>query len=235
MMMKLCRWITVILITLILLPATAAAAHKYLVVVDPAHGGNDKGVQLTNTVYEKDITLIIAKQVQKEIGGKKGISIKLTRTGDTNLVLSERLRMARELKADLFISLHVNAGFGRRSSGYEIYFPGFKKRPKQDNGSREIVEDMVRNKFLNESVRFAQIAMKNIEPIFPRQGRGLRECPIPGFDKLEIAAVVIELGFATNVENRKKMTTSSTQKAIAEALGKSIDDYFAGLMKNGEK
>ncbi len=236
MTIQLCRRICLILVTLFLVPATiAVAANKYLVVVDPAHGGAEKGVRLTNTIYEKDIVLTIAKQIQKEIGGKGGISVKLTRTTDKDVSPSERIRIASASKANLFIRLHVNAGFGPSSSGYEIYFPGFKKSSKQKGSSTEIVDDMVRNKFLNESVRFAQYAMKNIEPIFPRQGRGLREGPIPGLDKLDIPAVVIELGFATNIDNRKKLTKKNTQKALADALSESIKEYFTALERNGEK
>ena len=236
MTMRLCRGIAAILITLIFLPATiATAANKYLVVLDPAHGGSDKGVRLTNTVYEKDVTLFIAGEIRKEIGTKGPISIKLTRTADEDLASSERIQMARASKADLFVAIHVNAGFGRSSSGYEVYFPGFRKGPEQQGGSSEIVDDMVRNKFLNESVRFAQHVMRNIEPIFPRQGRGLREAPVPGFDELDIPAVVIELAFATNIENRKKLTQKDAQKAIAEALSKSIKEYFTTMGQSGEK
>jgi N-acetylmuramoyl-L-alanine amidase len=235
MMMRLCRWIPVVLIALMLGPAGAAAAAQYLVVIDPGHGGSDKGVQLTNTIYEKDVTLIIAKQVKKEIGRSKDIAVRLTRTGDTTRSVKDRIRTAGDAHADLYISLHVNAGFGRNSSGYEIHFPGFMKGGTKNDGSSEIVDDMVRNRFLNQSVRFAQIAMKYIEPVFPRQGRGLRDGPIPGFDTLDLPAVVIELGFGTNVENRKKLIKSSTQQDLAAALEKTIVDYFEGLTKNGEK
>lgn len=236
MTMQLYRRIIIILVILFFVPATLAfAANKYLVVVDPAHGGSEKGIKLTNTIYEKDVTLSIAKQIQKEIGRKGTITVKLTRTTDTDVAPSGRIRTVSSLKPDLYISIHVNAGFGRSSSGYEIYFPGFKKLPKQKGNSSEIVDDMVRNKYLNESVRFAQHAMKNIESIFPRQGRGLRQAPIPGFEVLDIPAVVIEMGFATNTENRKILTQKTKQKAIAEAISKSIKEYFTALERDGEK
>lgn len=237
MTMRLCgRTAVVVLMIMFFVSATVAmAANEYLVVIDPAHGGTDKGVRLTNTIYEKDVVLSIAKQIQKEIGGKGPISVKLTRTTNKNLASSERIQMARTSKADLFVSLHVNAGFGKNSSGYEIYFPGFEKLSKQQGKSSEIVDDMVRNKYLNESVRFSQFAMRSLESIFPRQGRGLRDGPILGLDRLDIPAVVIELGFATNIKNRKKLTKKNTWEDIGKALGKSIKEYFKELERNGEK
>jgi N-acetylmuramoyl-L-alanine amidase len=216
---------------LFLIPSFAMAAKtsqpKKLVIIDAAHGGEDKGVIVTDKIQEKDLTLALSQMLQKELGKTPGIQVRMTRTSDKALSIADRRQVSSPAPADaLFISLHVNAGFGKNATGYEIYFPGFKTAPEVKDGSKAILKDMVKNKSLNESVRFAQILQRNMEKVFPRKGRGLREGPMPIFNDLTLAAVVLEVGFATNVDDRKKVMDEKTQQAIVEALSKSIQAFF---------
>jgi N-acetylmuramoyl-L-alanine amidase len=94
------------------------------------------------------------------------------------------------------------------------------------NGSKAILKDMAQNKYLNDSVRLAQMIQRNMENVFPRKGRGLRDAPMPILGDLSIPAVVLEVGFATNTDDRKKILNEKTQQAIAQALAKGIRDYF---------
>jgi N-acetylmuramoyl-L-alanine amidase len=121
----------------------------------------------------------------------------------------------------------VNAGFSKNSSGYEIYFPGFKPPSGKKNNSDEIVKDMVRTQYLNESVRFSRLLQKNLEKVFPRKGRGLRDAPIPIQD-LSVPGVVIEMGFATNPKDRKALADAKVQAEIAEAVAESAREFFRG-------
>ncbi len=227
--MRLTKPVLLILLSvLFIFPFTSAmAGTSHVVIIDPAHGGTDRGGKLSRNLYEKDITLIVAKALKKNLSKTKNVKIYLTRSTDKKLSISERIKIARRSKADLFVSLHINAGFGKSSSGYEVYFPGFGKTLARKGDSNEILNDMVRNKYLNDSVRFAQIVMKNIEKVFPRQGRGLRNAPVPVLEGLTIPAVVIELGFATNIKDRKKLLSRKIQQSIATALSKSIKEYFS--------
>jgi len=126
----------------------------------------------------------------------------------------------------LFVSIHVNAGFGRKASGFEVYFPGFKGPSAEGSGSHEIVKDMVRTQHLNESVRYARLLLKQMERVFPRKDRGLREAPIRIIKELTIPAIVIETGFATETMDRKYLLEPLKQKAVADAIGKSVLEYF---------
>ena len=231
MNLRLCKKVLSILILLLAFPGLSAMAEsprgKYVIVIDAAHGGTDKGVKLSRNLYEKDVTLAIAKGLRGDLNKTKSIKVYLTRSTDKNVSTPRRMKAPTKLKADLFISLSINAGFGKSSSGYEVYYPGFKKMSSKKGESNDIAKDMVRNRYLNESVRFAQIVMKNIEKVFPRQGRGLRNAPIPILDGLTIPAVVIELGFATNVKDRNKLKSEKIQESIAKALSKSIKEYFS--------
>lgn len=206
------------------------ATGKYVVVIDPAHGGKDGGVSLTRSVSEKDITLAVATLIKRNLEDSKTLTVKFTRMGDTDVALADRVGAAIKANADLFISLHVNAGFEKESAGYELYFPGFKGQegskgaPKGESAA--IVRDMVRTKHLNESVRFAQILERRLDPVFPRMDRGVRDAPLLILQNLNIPAVVLEIGFSTSPNDRKKLQDESIQAAVAKAVADGVREFF---------
>jgi N-acetylmuramoyl-L-alanine amidase len=221
-------WLVLLLIIFFLLPLSVTPAYSnLLVMIDPAHDGSDKGVRFSDQVYEKDVTLAIARMVQKELAAMQNVRVQLTRDSDKPVSISERVRIVRNAAPDFFLSLHVNAGFDKKASGFEIYFPGFNGQNKSEKeDSSVIVKDMARNKYLNDSVRFAYSLQKNLEQVFPRRGRGLREASVPILEGITKPAVVIELGFVTNSEDRKQLADKNIQLSIAKAISKSIRDLF---------
>jgi len=206
------------------------ATGKYVVVIDPAHGGKDEGVSLSRSVSEKDITLAVATLIKRNLEDSKTLTVKFTRMGDMDVALADRVGAAIKANADLFISLHVNAGFEKESAGYELYFPGFKGQdgskgaPKGESAA--IVRDMVRTKHLNESVRFAQILERRLDPVFPRMDRGVRDAPLLILQNLNIPAVVLEIGFSTSPNDRKKIQDESIQAAVAKAVADGVREFF---------
>ena len=220
--------LALLMLMICLLPnAVAQTLHgKHLVVIDPAHGGADFGVKLTDKEYEKNITLAVSLLLKKELDKAGNVQVQLTRSSDKDVSLSERKKIIMASRSAVLVSVHVNAGFGKTSTGYELYFPGFKAAPAEQSDSKEILKDMARNKYLNESVRLAQLIQKNMSSVFPRKSRGLREASIPVIEGLSIPAVIVEIGFATNADDRKKLMDVNTQNAVAHALCQSIKDYF---------
>lgn len=212
--------------------AISGSAHaksvkgSHLIVIDPAHGGDEKGVEIADGIYEKDLTLAIARQLKKNLEGTGHLKVELTRHDDRRVSIAERIKFAGDSKADLFISIHINAGFGRKASGFEVYFQGFQSSPGGQTGSGGIVKDMVRTQYLNESVRFANLLLKKMERVFPRKDRGLREAPIRIIQGITVPSVVLEAGFATYAKERKALLEPSTQKSIADAIGSSVKEYF---------
>ena len=216
----------VILFILLIFPVSVAAA-KYVVVIDPGHGGSDMGVKLSKNIYEKDVTLAIAKLVRKNLSGANGIDVKLTRSDDKNVSPANRRKLAGKSDANLFISLHVNAGFGLKARGYEIYYPAASVPSVKKSNSGEILKDMKQTRRLNSCVRFAQIVQKNMGKVFPREGRGLINAPVLVLQSMTAPAILLEMGFATNLENKKKLKDKKVQQAVADALSKSIKKYFS--------
>lgn len=199
---------------------------KDIVIIDPAHGGDDKGVKIANDQYEKDITLKIAQALQNALQAMGNVSVLLTRTADKDVTVADRVKMAQTAGARMLISLHLNAGFGKKATGFEVYFPGFSKAPAGNGGATGIIKDMEGNKHLNESVALAQSVMRNLQAVFPRKERGLRDAAVPVLEGLAMPAVAVEIGFATNMEDKNIITDEKGQKSIAQALGKAIREFL---------
>ena len=219
-----------ILLVLMIIPLTSALAQpprgKHSVTIDPAHGGGDLGVKISDKEHEKNITLAISSLMKKELDKSGNVWVQLTRTSDRDVSLSERKQIIKKMQSEVFVSVHVNSGFSKNSTGFEIYFPGFKGASPEQSDSKEILKDMARNKYLNDSVKLAQLIQKNMDKVFPRKSRGLRDSHVLALEGLSIPAVVVEIGFATNPEDRKKIVDANTQTAIARALSQSIRDFF---------
>ncbi|MDY7223991.1 N-acetylmuramoyl-L-alanine amidase [Halalkalibacterium halodurans] len=92
-------------------------AKKIKIFIDPGHGGSDPGA-VANGLREKDLTLAIAKALKKYLEQFEGIEVRLSREDDRFLSLAERTRLANEWGADIFISIHINAGGG---TGFETF------------------------------------------------------------------------------------------------------------------
>ena len=222
---------SLMLLTFLLLPSSIVMAQsgqqKRLVIIDAAHGGTDGGVIITDKIREKEVTLALSLMLQKDLAKIPGMQVTLIRNSDKTMSTAERVKILKTMPAEsLFISLHVNAGFGKNASGYEIYFPGFKSTPDDMGDSKAILKDMANNKYLNNSVRLAQVIQKNMEYVFPRKGRGLREAPVPVLNSLTLTGVILEVGFATNPDDRKIITNEKSQRDIVQALSRSINDFF---------
>jgi N-acetylmuramoyl-L-alanine amidase len=222
--------IIILVLTAMLFPFAAVTAERtsanQIVVIDPAHGGIDRGVKLSDKEWEKDVTLKIALQMQKYLQEGGNIRVRLSRTADRDVSVSERLKTVSASGAGIFISLHVNAGFGRNAAGYEVYFPGFNAAAAEKNGADGILRDMAANKYLNGSVSLSKIIQRNLQVVFPGKDRDLRSAPMLILEGLNLPAVVVEIGFATNKSDNKTITDEKGRRAIAQALSRSVKEFI---------
>jgi N-acetylmuramoyl-L-alanine amidase len=194
------------------------------IIIDAGHGGPDYGVKVSDSSYEKDLNLRIAIALQKELNRSGYKKVLLTRSTDREISLKERIQLIKNNDPLLVISIHINGGFGNKSRGYEIYFPGFRTDKETRSEPSAIIKDMTKNKHLNDSVRLAQYIQKYLDSVFPKENRGLREAPIPLMEGINVPAVVIEIGFLTNKENRKNITDDKVQQEIAKAISRGVKE-----------
>ncbi|MFZ3057285.1 MAG: N-acetylmuramoyl-L-alanine amidase, partial [Smithella sp.] len=149
----------------------------------------------------------------------------LTRDSDKTVDLEDRKDSVKKIKPDILLSLHVNGGFGKEASGFELYYPEFGEEAVKEKKAAKDNTSALKNKCQNESLRMAKIIQGNMNALFPRKGRGLRKADLPVTDGLLVPAVSVEMGFATNPEDKKKLLSVNTQTEIAKALAKSIKSF----------
>ena len=202
-----------------------AQGSKPVIILDPAHGGDDAGVVGVDDVQEKQITLAIALAIKKELAVERNMDVILTRESDKTVTLDERKKIISSVRPALVLSLHVNAGFGKSASGFELYYPGFKNADPERKNKKDKKEKLGNN-YLNDTVKLSRLVQKNLDTLFPRKGRGLREAPIPLMEGVHAPVLIVELGFATSAEEKKKLASEKTQTAIAKAIAKSIKGFF---------
>lgn len=203
----------------------AAAEKKLVIVVDPAHGGKDAGIKLDDDVSEKNITLSVALLLKKELAQDQSVEIILTRDSDKGIDAEDRRQMIEKSKPDFFISLHVNSGFGKNASGFEIYYPDCSVETTDDKKTGKDELQKIKNKCQNDSLRMAKLIEDNLNRLFPRKGRGLRKADLPVTDGMMIPALSVEMGFASNPEDKKKLLSGKIQADIARAMAKSIKTF----------
>ena len=200
--------------------STAVVSHfekGHIVMLDPGHGGYDPGAITKQGVYEKSINLQIAQKV-KEMLSPSGIGVFLTREEDIDYVpdgvkgkttkkqidLNRRIDMAKEANADVFVSLHVNATATGQESGSETFY-----HFKSESGKR-----------------LAELIQQEMIKI-PRMNRRIAK---PGdfyiIKNTIMPAVIVEVGYLTNVKELKKLQQSWYQEQLARAIAKGIANSF---------
>lgn len=231
-------------------PSGKRRAGKYIVAVDPGHGGKDPGA-ISNGIREKDVNLKIASHLAGELCAM-GIDARMTRTGDTYLRLQERTELANRWKADMFVSIHANAlPAGHHALGMEIYLmalPTDKDAMRlalienrdlaADNDKKEsaasdrrtqlllsILGNMQQNAKISESTTVA-------ERLFGagKQGglpmRRVAQAPFFVLRGATMPAVLVETGFLTEAREAKMLATPEYQKKCASALAGGVVSYL---------
>jgi len=221
------------------------------VVIDPGHGGVDPGTMSPRTgVREKDITLAVCRKLAAELGRRGGIEPLLTRDRDVFVEVMERPSLAVEWEADLFISVHVDAQPGGRSSarGFTTYHLGQARTDdalavaRRENAVIELEEGaeppnlqqleiilatVDRDAYRRESRLLAGHIQNGLRGAVDTQDRGARQGPYyvlmtPGL----LPAVLVELGYITNRADEAQLTDPARQDRIARALADTIENFL---------
>jgi len=234
---------------------TARTGQRRMVVIDAGHGGPDNGMTGPigggPRIVEKLITLAVSRLVTQELRNT-GVDVLMTRTTDTLIALSDRGRIANRNKADLFVSIHVNATGGRgaaaaRERGYETYFLAEAKSedarrveqmeneavkfetganaPKGDPLSF-IINDMAQNEHLRESNDLAETIQEGFRRFHPGRDRGVQQANFAVLRGSYMPAVLVEIGFGTNSEEAEYLSDGANQRQIATSVARSILDYL---------
>ncbi|MBI5559820.1 MAG: N-acetylmuramoyl-L-alanine amidase [Deltaproteobacteria bacterium] len=234
-------------------------APQRVIVLDPGHGGDDAGAVGPDGVREKDITLAVAKELEAELSKSPGTRIILTRTDDTFIPLGERTNIANRARADIFVSIHANSAYKRDASGVETYFLSFEAsdsdsrklaaiennvisagpEDKGGNDIESIIWDLVETETLKESEELAGSVHDRLVKATNGENRGVKQAPFFVLAGATMPAVLVEVGFISNPEEEKKLSSEGAQKTIAAAISSGVADFEKklgkreGLLKTG--
>jgi len=211
------------------------------VMIDPGHGGKDPGA-VYGKLYEKDINLRLAKILGKTLKDK-GYDVLYTRTKDTFIPLEERTAIANSKKADLFISLHVNAHKNRNVQGFEIYYLNLAQSEdavrvaarenavstKKISDLQVILTDLMLNSKIQESQNLAETVLDKTlsysRKFYDLDDHGVRQAPFYVLMGAKMPSVLVEIGYITNQRDRKKLQSYAFLKRLAYGITQGISTY----------
>ncbi len=179
--------------------------NRFLVVIDPGHGGPDTGALGINGLREKDINFDISKSVAKFLTDK-GVQVKLTRYRDVDVNLNQRVLIANKSNADAFISIHANASRGhkREISGIETFF-----------------HSGYRGKKLAMKIQNELISVPGGSP-----NRGVKQSRFYVIGQTNMPAALVEVGFVTGRLDARLLSQQNQRKELAFAISKGILEFL---------
>ena len=223
-----------------------------VVVIDAGHGGKDGGCVGTSSIIEKNIALSIALKTGKYIEENiKDVKVIYTRDSDVFIELHERARIANRNKADLFISIHVNAFTTSKPYGTGTYVMGLAKteanmRAAMRENEAILLEDNYKEKyenfdpnspesyiamsiqqsaFINQSLEFAASVQDQFRERAGRFDRGVKQAPFLVLHQTTMPSVLIETGFISNPEEQKYLISEIGQDFLASAIYRAFKQY----------
>lgn len=221
------------------------------IVIDPGHGGKDPGCKLHGKYREKNITLALAKRLASRLKKEIGCEVLLTRDKDAFLSLEQRTAIANMKKADLFISLHVNAHKDTRIHGLETYFLNMATDQQavmvaaRENATSEksisdletILNDLMMNTKIRESSRLAHQVQKGMVGSANKRYKGVRslgvkQAPFYVLIGAQMPAVLVEVGFLSNGIERKRLMSKAYQERLAAGISLGIKRYIESIEKS---
>ena len=230
-------------------PPQRRADGKRVVIIDPGHGGVDPGAIGVSGVYEKDLTLAMAKQLQDVLQRTGKYHVVLTRDRDIFLRLRERIAIARREGAELFLSLHADAIKNKELRGLSVYSLSetasdseaealAQKENKADliagidlsTESAEVTNiliNLAQRETMNDSARFASMLLKELDPVTPLLRSSHRFAGFAVLKAPDVPSVLIEMGFLSNRTDEANLRNRAYRDKMARALAKGIEAFFA--------
>ncbi len=212
------------------------------VMIDPGHGGKDPGAQGLYGVTEKDVNLRFAK-ILGEALRKKGFNVLFTRTTDVFIPLETRTEMANSKGADLFVSIHCNSHSDADSEGLETYSLNLANSrdsvrvaarenavsQKKVSDLQAILTDLMLSSKTAESRDLARLVQKRslaeLRGSWRTRDRGPHEAPFFVLIGANMPAVLVELGYITNPDEAKRLTSDAYLNALAKGMVEGIAAY----------
>ena len=235
-------------------PATNAERRQVsrltIIALDPGHGGEDPGAVGPTGLREKDVVLAIALELRDKLNAQPGMRVMLTRDADFFVPLQDRVRKARRVQADLFISIHADAFFKPEARGASVF--ALSQGGATSSAARWMAErenaadlvggvnvavadplvmrtllDMSTTAQIKDSVKLGNHMLAHIGKVGALHKASVEQAGFAVLKAPDIPSVLVETAFISNPEEEAKLRDSAYRTRLVDALAGGIKRYFA--------
>jgi len=218
------------------------------IVIDPGHGGHDTGTIGPTGFMEKDVVLDISRRLGKLLEEQLGAEVIYTREDDTFVPLENRIALANEKQADLFLSIHANSSRNKGVRGVETFYLNFSSDPevlelaarenalsqKSLHELQDLVKQISTNEKIAESKELAGEVQKMLHAELRKSGaevrnRGVKQAPFVVLVGGTMPSILIEVAFLSNPEDEKLLKSPQGRQGAAEALFSGVSKYLENI------
>lgn len=233
-------------------PEVRRDPRSKIIVIDPGHGGVETGATGPTGLREKEVTLDLARRVQRRLQRDRNLTVVLTRDVDRLIGLDERTAIANHNRADLFLSIHLNASPRSTAAGAETYFlsndatdddartlaalengaSGVREDQIDESAGRNldlVLWDLAQNQYLAESSLLAERVQWHLNALTGTRDRGVRQAPFRVLMGATMPAVLVEAGFLSNLEEEERFRSLDYRARVAEAIENAVREYLREL------
>jgi N-acetylmuramoyl-L-alanine amidase len=221
-----------------------------VVALDPGHGGEDPGAVGPTGLKEKDVVLAVALELRDRINARPGMRAMLTRDGDFFVPLQDRVRKARRVQADLFVSIHADAFINRQARGASVFalseggasstaarwladkenaadlVGGINVKNRHADVMRTLL-DMSTTAQIKDSLRLGREVLGQIGKVGRLHKPRVEQAGFAVLKAPDIPSILVETAFISNPEEERKLRDRQFQARLVEALEDGIVRYFA--------
>ncbi len=222
-----------------------------IVALDPGHGGEDPGAIGPSGLREKDVVLAVALQLRDKLNAVPGMRVMMTRDADFFVPLGERVRKARRVQADLFVSIHADAFFKPEARGASVFalstkgasstaarwmaerenaadgVGGVNVASVKDTQVLRAMLDMSTTAQIKDSLKLGGEVLSRIGSVGTLHKRSVEQAGFAVLKAPDIPSILVETAFISNPEEEDKLRDPDYQRRLVDALATGIRRYFA--------
>ncbi len=236
-------------------PPTAAERQRVdrliIVALDPGHGGEDPGAIGPSGLREKEVVLAVALQLRDKLNALPGMRVMMTRDADFFVPLAERVRKARRVQADLFVSIHADAAYRATARGASVYAlstggassSAARWMAERENAADRVggvnvarvkdaqvlrtMLDMSTTAQINDSLKLGREVLLHIGRVGALHKRQVEQAGFAVLKAPDIPSILVETAFISNPDEERKLRDPDYRRDLVEALATGIKRYFA--------
>lgn len=224
---------------------------KKIIVLDPGHGGVDPGAVGYSGVYEKNITLAMAKELKEILEDDCNYKVYLTRNRDVFIPLRDRVKIGRQYKADLFISIHADSMANKNTKGLSVYTLSENASDKEaaaladrenkvdiiaglnfSEHSKEVSDiliNLAQRETMNRSAELAGFMVQEMRKSVKLLDNTHRFAGFAVLKAPDVPSALLEMGYLSNRAEEKQLQQKSYRRKLAVSASKAIDKYFENM------